>query len=81
MLESSKRSWIADNAHELTEAGCTFSCAADQFKGLNSSYLKLIVHTDPSTTFQKIRGYTFDRFWSVGDMPQQVGELILQRCR
>jgi hypothetical protein len=80
MNEVDKTAWMTKHAAALLEDGATYSEGGRQFFFNGGSYLKIFVYTGRHEARQMLRGYTFDRFWSEGEMPQYVGELVLERC-
>jgi hypothetical protein len=80
MNERDKTAWLMRYGAILLEDGAQYSEGGGQFFGIAGSYLKLFVYIGELDARQRLRGYWFDRFWHEGEMPQHVGELVLERC-
>jgi hypothetical protein len=81
-LDADKRKkWLTDYAEFLQKKGCVYSSNGNQWRGPKDSYLLLIVYTGAEALMKRLKGYTFSRFWSLGDLPKYVVKQVLTKCQ
>lgn len=71
-FEADKRRWLADNGTILTNLGYSFR--QDQWSTDNGAYLSLKVYQYRQHFYHSLKGYEFEKVWTIGEVPSEAME-------